>query len=138
MSPELLIEAGWRRINAGGFTDAAGPFWIRDEQGRRELGLLIEERHCNNHIGTLHGGVVMTFADIALGSGVAETLGGPHCATASLQTQFLSVARVGEFLTCRPEVVRHSRQLVFVRGLITVGDRNVASVEAIWKVLEPR
>lgn len=138
MSPETLVEAGWQRIDAGGFTNVAGPFFSRREDGQRVLGLVIEERHCNNHIGTVHGGVIMTFADLALGVGVAEVLGGSNCATASLQTQFLSVARVGEFMTCRPEVVRHSKQLVFVRGLVMVDDRNVASIEAIWKVLEPR
>jgi hypothetical protein len=45
------------------------------------------------------------------------------------------VARVGEFVTVRPEVVRHSKDLIFIRGLICVGDKNIASADGIWKVM---
>jgi len=35
-------------------------------------------------------------------------------------------------------VIRRSKHLVFVRGLISTGDMPVASAEGIWKVLEPK
>jgi len=139
MSPESLTAAGWRRLDADGFTGLAGPFWLySDEAGGRTAGLIIDDRHCNSHMGTLHGGAAMTFADIALGWGASQAIGGTNCATVSLQTQFVSVARVGEFITCRPEVVRASAQMVFMRGLVMADDRAVASAEGIWKVLAPR
>ena len=82
----------------------------------------------------------MTFADIALGAGVAAAMADDrlNCATVSLQTQFVSVARIGEFISCKPEVIRKSKQLVFMRGLIQVGDKTIASAEGIWKLLETR
>ncbi len=135
-----LAAAGWRSVDVGGFTGHVGPFWMRGDNAERALGLIIGEQHCNNHLGTLHGGVVMTFADIALGAGVAAIMDDKrlNLATVSLQTQFVSVARIGEFISCTPEVIRKSRQLVFVRGLIQVGDKTIASAEGIWKLLDDR
>ena len=35
----------------------------------------------------------------------------------------------------RGEIVRGTRSLVFIRGLLTVGERTVAAIDGIWKVL---
>lgn len=55
------------------------------------------------------------------------------CFTASLQMQFVSVARIGDFITCQPEVIRATRDLVSVRGLVKTGDKSIASAEGVWK-----
>ena len=138
MSPEILVEQGWRKLESDGFNGVVGPYWVRGDGANKTLGLIVEERHANVHLGTIHGGVVMTFADIALGSGAAQLLGERrfNCVTASLNTQFVSVAKVGEFISCKPEVIRQSRQLIFIRGLIQVEEKIIASVEGIWKVLD--
>lgn len=138
MDRESLRAAGWDCIKPGGFTGHVGALWRRETDAGQEVGLLVEEHHANNHIGTVHGGVIMTFADNALGMGVSRALGASNCATVSMQTQFVASARIGDFLICCPEVVRRSRQLVFMRGLVCEGDKTVASAEGIWKVLENR
>ncbi len=138
MDRESLRAAGWECIQPGGFTGHVGPLWRREVDEGQQVGLFVGEHHANNHIGTVHGGVLMTFADNALGMGVSRALGASNCATVSLQTQFLASARVGDFLVCRPEVIRKGRQMVFMRGLIDVAGKTVASAEGIWKVLEPR
>lgn len=134
---ETLRAEGWRDLTSSGFTGMTGPFWMRGEGDELEVGLLIEDRHCNSHMGTLHGGVVMTFADIGLGSGVAQLMHEKKTGfvTLSLQTQFVSVARVGEFISCRPEIVRQARDVIFIRGLIKTGDKTIASAEGIWKMM---
>ncbi len=102
-SETQLAEMGWESITAGGFTGQAGPFWRHHSQDRTTLGLLLEEKHCNNHMGTSHGGLIMTFADVGLGAAVADAMGEERfrCVTTSLQTQFVAVARVGEFMRRR-------------------------------------
>lgn len=136
ITPESLQADGWESRELGGFTNHVCPLWTRRDAGGVEVGLIIEERHTNNHIGTLHGGVVMTFADIGLGWAVSNVVGHNMCVTLSLQTQFVSVARVGEFIHCKGEVIRATRSIVFVRGLIMAGDRIVASAEGMWKVMD--
>jgi uncharacterized protein (TIGR00369 family) len=138
MDTEFLEAAGWTRSTGRGFTGHLGPLWVREAETERAVGMFVEDYHCNDFYGTLHGGVVMTLADIGLGHGVARVLGGLGCVTVSLQTQFVATARVGDFVICHSEVIRQSKHLVFVRGLITTGDVTVASAEGIWKVLAPR
>ncbi|MCP5205498.1 MAG: PaaI family thioesterase [Pseudomonadales bacterium] len=111
---------------------------MRDVDGDRAIGLFVADYHCKDYHGALHGGAVMTLADIGLGFGVSRAIAGVPCVTVSQQTQFVASTREGDFIICRPKVVRTSKHLVFVRGLITTGDTAVASAEGIWKVLLPR
>ncbi len=138
MDPAHLKSAGWTTIEVGGFSGQIGLLWVHGTVADTTVGFFAEVRHTNNHIGTVHGGALMTFADIALGYAVVQTLGASNCATAQLQTHFVAAANPGDFITCRPEVVRRSSQLVFMRGLIAVGEKTIASVDGIWKVLEAR
>ena len=86
----------------------------------------------------IHGGALMTFADIALGCGVADAVGvETPFVTVQLQYQFAAAAPLGAFVTCLPEVVRRTSQLVFVRGLLQVGERVIGSADGIWKLIEP-
>src|SRR5258705_10495213 len=52
------------------FLDALGPFYHRRDGRALILGVRIAEKHCNAR-GTAHGGLLMTLADIALGSNLA-------------------------------------------------------------------
>lgn len=139
MTPNDLQADGWTtRILDDGFNEQLSPLWIKGKPGARTVGFFVEKRHTNGHMGTLHGGALMTFADIALGWLVVDSLGEPRCATAQLQTYFVAVARVGEFVSCTAEMVRQTRDMIFVRGLIKVDDKTIANCDGIWKVLPKR
>lgn len=131
------LEAdGWTCLSGVQFHEAAGPYWVRDDGSGRIVGLLGEEQHGNGHVGTIHGGVLMTFADIALGMGVVDAARTRDCVTLQLQLQFTAAAPIGSFLTCRPELVRQTSQIVFMRGLIMAGERTIASADGLWKLLD--
>jgi acyl-coenzyme A thioesterase PaaI-like protein len=55
--------------------------------------------------------------------------------TIQLNTHFLAAVTPGEFIELKGEVTRATRGLVFVRGILSVGDREVAAVDGIWRVL---
>lgn len=132
------LEAnGWTRTSGTQFNAAAGPYWVRKDGSGRMVGLLGEDQHGNGHVGTIHGGVLMTFADIALGMGVVDAANTRDCVTLQLQMQFTAAATIGSFLTCRPELVRKTSQIVFMRGLIMAGERTIASADGMWKLLDP-
>lgn len=140
MDDATLKAEGWAHFDAPGFSSQVGPFWVRQVEGPGsgtgwEIGALATEKLTNNHIHTVHGGALMTFADVALGYSVVQLLGGTNCVTTQLQLHFVSTARFGEFITCAAEVVRQSSSLVFMRGLIKAGGRTVASADGIWKIL---
>jgi acyl-coenzyme A thioesterase PaaI-like protein len=138
MDAAALQAAGWRAIEAPGFTGFIAPLWVRGTAGvDRTVGFIADARH-TNYQQTVHGGALMTYADIALGWAVADALGHSHCVTMQLALQFVSSPRVGDFISCRPELVRRTSQMVFVRGLILAGDKTVASADGIWKVRTPQ
>ncbi len=138
MTPETLTAQGWTRLDIDGFSRVSGGLWTRGRLPELELGFLSGPQHVNGHMSTVHGGMLLTLADVSLGYAVIQQLGAMNCVTAQLQTQFISAAKVGEFIVCRPQVLRQSSDLVFLRGLIAVGERTVASVDGIWKILKPR
>lgn len=133
-----MTAAGWRPLEAPGFSSAIAPLWTRGDGPGRSVAFVAGPHHSNTHIGTVHGGVLMTFADIVLGLNVADLLGAPLCVTAQLQLQFVSVGRIGSLVIGTPEVVRQTRSLVFMRGLITADGETIASADGIWKILAPR
>ncbi len=138
LTPKHLLDEGWIKRESDGFNAAVGPFWEKIEGQTITLGIFVEQRHTNMHIGTIHGGVVMTLSDLGLGSAIRPVHGDLcySCVTASLNVQFLSVARVGDFVTVHPEILRTSKQMLFIRGLLKLGDKIIASAEGIWKVME--
>lgn len=138
VTSDSLAAEGWRALRPVGFSGLVGDLWARGSGAELDIGFLAGPQHSNGHMGTVHGGMLLTFADIALGYAVARILGGAHCVTAQLQMHFVSAARVGDFVSCRPEIIRHSAQLVFTRGLIMAGERTAASADGIWKILAPR
>lgn len=131
--------AGWKPLPAEGYPALVGPFWGRREPGeaaRRawRYGFIAEPRHTNLG-GVVHGGMLMSFADDVLGITVWEAAGRRPCTTVQLNTQFVSPARIGEFVEGRAEVLRATRTVVFVRGTLQVGDRTVAAADGVWKIL---
>jgi len=127
-------SADWRLLQPEGYPALIGPFWYRREEGGFRYGFTAEPRHLNNG-GVVHGGMLMSFADDVLGMTVWEAAGRRPCTTVQLSTQFISPARLGEFVEGRAEIMRTTRSVVFVRGLVTVGDRTVIHADGIWKIL---
>ena len=99
--------------------------------------MLADERHTNVH-GIVHGGMLMTFADTGMGITVWEALGRKPCVTIQFNIQFLDAAQPGEFLELDVQVLRQSSTVVFVRGLVRSGERQVAAADGVWKTIRPR
>jgi uncharacterized protein (TIGR00369 family) len=135
---EAAMEAdGWRRLPTIRYSAALGPTFTKRIDGKITAALLAQEHLGNDNLGIIHGGAMMTFADMAMGIGVGYAMGGKATfVTAQLAVQFTAAAKVGELITCQPEVVRKTSSMVFVRGLIEAGGRTVASVDGIFKLLD--
>jgi acyl-coenzyme A thioesterase PaaI-like protein len=138
MDEAALLAQGWVRIPAVRYTAAIGPTFMRRIAGKVTAALLAQEHLGNDNLGIVHGGAMMTFADMAMGIGVGHALGGSsQFVTAQMAVQFVAAANVGELITCQPEVVRKTSSMAFVRGLIEAEGRVVASCDGIFKLLDP-
>jgi uncharacterized protein (TIGR00369 family) len=131
-----LLAAGWERLADEGFIDHVGPLFVRPgADGFRSFGFVAETRHANL-IGLVHGGMLMTLADRALGVAAWDAAGGRPSVTIQFDMQFVAASRMGDFVEVRPELVRLTSSLVFMRGAALVGDRVVAAANGVWKILE--
>ena len=129
---------GWSQWSSDAFEVHAGPFYSR----RREDGSVVcafrsEAKHMNGG-GFMHGGCLLTFADYALFSIGEDALKGGHSVTASLNGDFLDSVGVGELIEATGEVTRAGGSMVFIRGLVTSGERKLLSFTGIVKKIRGR
>lgn len=129
--------AGWVPVVSDHFIGLVGPLWTKEENGATRYGFLAERRHLNRN-GMVHGGMIMSFADQALGLAAWTANGMRPQATAQLDTHFVSGVKEGEFVEAECRVVRKTRWLLFMAGELKVGERMVATANGLWKVREPR
>lgn len=131
------IPHGWEVRHFGrpdGFSSLIGPLLSRREGDGWIHGILIEPRHLNAR-GAVHGGLIATLADHALGMQVWDALDGHPCATVQLNVHYVAAGKEADFLVVRGEVIRKTRSIVFMRGLVIADDRTVAMVDGVWKKL---
>jgi uncharacterized protein (TIGR00369 family) len=135
MSEQVQIPEGYKCLaGISPAEDHIGPFYYRKSDQGLELGFHARAENCNG-IGTVHGGVLMCFADyvvtmLAL-SGVKE-----NCATISFTSDFLSAARLGDWVAGRGEVIRRTGSMTFVSGQLLVGEEVALTFQAVLRRLK--
>jgi acyl-coenzyme A thioesterase PaaI-like protein len=131
------VPPGWTAIASKAFGIHVGPFYRPAEGPKLVCGFLADERHGNKR-GVVHGGMLATAFDVALGNACWDAAGQKPCATVQLNVHFIGAVKLGEFAIIRPEVVKTTRSVVFLRGTMTVDDRIVGTADGVWKILEWR
>jgi uncharacterized protein (TIGR00369 family) len=126
---------GWREMSRSPLPGELGLPWARRSEAGWQYGLLTNERHVNPQ-GVVHGGVLLALADHALSLHAWEAAERSPCTTIQLNGHFLDAVRPGEFVRVEGEVTRRTRTLVFTRGLLRAGGRDVAAVDGIWRILQ--
>ena len=116
------------------FENHVGPFGYRQEGDRIRFAFRSDGRHANTG-GTLHGGMLMTFADFALCLATVWDQPGEKCVTVSCHCDFIAPGTPGAVIEATGEVVRRTRTLAFVRGEVLEDDRVLLSYSAIVRRL---
>jgi len=124
------IPAGYTVLERGGvYFQALGPLYQRvAEDGTLVIAVRVADKHANL-LGVAHGGMLMTLADSAMGINVGLARPGSQAAQSSVTTmlsnEFLSPARIGDWLEARTRIRRNGQRVVFVDCTLTVGEREV-------------
>jgi uncharacterized protein (TIGR00369 family) len=111
-----------------------GPVYERGATGAKRYALRVDERHLNMR-GVVHGGMLMTFADAALGQAAWDVTDHAPSVTLNMQCHFLQGARNGDLIEVSPVLMRQTRALLFIRGDFKVGEDTVMTVASLWKLL---
>lgn len=114
--------------------DFIGPFFFFMEGPHSRTAFRIQEHHCNAH-DSVHGGVLMSFADYTLCLG-ANGGSSESVATVSCNNEFVAPAYQGELVLGQAETIRRGRSIVFVRCTLAVEDRIVLSSSAVIKRIQ--
>jgi len=125
------IPTGYRHWVGDKAEDAIGPFFFYMDGDSPRTAFRVEARHCNAH-DSVHGGILMTFADYTLclgaNAGTSESV-----ATVSLNCEFTAPAFTGAIVKGECEVIRRGGSIVFTRCDLKVDDQVVLVASAVIK-----
>lgn len=131
--PDGFSQLNWSR----GFGRQIGPlFEHREGPGQAQLAFRVEEHHTNG-LGNCHGGMLMSFADMAWGR-IISLQKSYSWVTVRLMCDFLSGAKLGDWVEGEGELIGDEDMLFTVRGRIWCGDRTLITGTGIFKALSPR
>lgn len=137
-APEDLDALPWRLVRGEGFNAHLGPVSFARAGENAWVGRLdLDARHINVG-GVCHGGVLMSLADIAMGTATYEAGGGHPCATIEMDCHFLAAAKRGQTLLARATQLRRVRGLSFMECRLEAGGREVLRASGLWKYLDGR
>jgi uncharacterized protein (TIGR00369 family) len=114
-----------------GYSVAFGPVYLN--RSERKLGFRVEKSHLNP-FGLCHGGAMATFADlqvIAVKDGPGIKPG--FSPTVSMSVDYLSPARLGDWVEATVTLAKATRSLIFTQALITANGETVARATALYR-----
>lgn len=138
--PSPAVPEGFKARRFGeGFIGLVGPLYTRRIDGSVpgiQLGFRVEQRHCNP-MGILHGGMMATFCDMLLPISahvLSPDIGERFLPTISLQLDYLAGSPLGAWVQGEAQLLRATRTLVFLQGLVKADDTPVARVSGVFKI----
>ena len=137
MSADPDIPEGFKPRRFGdGFVSTNGPLYLKKLERGILLGFRVEPRHCNP-MGICHGGMISTFCDMLLPISahyLSADLARRFLSTISLQVDFLAPSPKGAWVQGEAQLLRATRSMVFMQGLVTADGQSVARVSGIFKI----
>lgn len=123
----------WRGDEA---EDFVGPFFFSMDNDRITTAFRIQPHNCNGHQ-TLHGGIMMMFADYTLC--IAAIEGGQEgVVTVSCSNEFVAPAKAGDIVIGHGEIIRKGASLIFVRARLEVDGRTIMTSSGVLKRVKRR
>jgi len=111
-----------------------GPLFNKKTKEGLVIGFRAEEKHCNAR-GLVHGGVLSSLADVALGYNAAFATTPPTpIVTASLTIDYAGAARLGDWIEISTDLQKVGRSMAFANCYFAVEDKRIARASAVFTV----
>lgn len=132
--PAVYIEDGpdqgwmkWEQDDSheGRFAQSALQPILWREDGDKVRAKMASGREHTNNGAMLHGGFLMSFADMALFAIAYKSLEKTHAVTVTCNFEFLGAGEPGVDVEALGEVVQETGKTIFVRAIAYQGDRPV-------------
>ncbi|TIH11050.1 PaaI family thioesterase [Pseudomonas leptonychotis] len=131
-----IIPAGFTPLfRSSPFLDLLGPIYNQRSDTGLVIGLRAEEKHCNAR-GLVHGGVLSSLADVALGYNSAFAQEPPTpIVTSSLTIDYAGTAKLGDWITLETDVQKVGKSLAFANCYVVVESVRIARASAVFSVI---
>jgi len=136
---ELAPKAGFTLHNrASPMTEPWMPIYRRVNARSVYLGVWLAEKHCNSR-GLVHGGFIATLADNTMGYTCGQALKADGrriegLVTISLNVDYLGSAKLGQWMSWEPELLKAGRSIAFTTSLIRADGKTIARANATFKI----
>jgi len=126
-----------------GFLVHVGPLYmqpLREDPRLFVLALRAEARHANRY-GVVHGGLLATLADTAIGANLARTGASPAVditLTVSLTLNYIAGAQVGDWIEARARLVKERGRVRFGECDVACGKKLLVQASASFYVPQPQ
>ena len=100
-----------------------------------EFKTTIKDIHLNKREIT-HGGFICSFIDAGAGTAVYRTTGQKSCVTVSLDVKFIAPTRLNDEIIGKVQILKKTKNMVFVNCILKKKDQLVASASGVWKVIK--
>jgi uncharacterized protein (TIGR00369 family) len=132
------IPAGFEpHFRKSPMTDPWEPLYSRRLEKTVQMGLRLAKAHTNSR-GLIHGGLIASLSDNAMGYACAQAMGwdtSKSLVTISLVVDFIGTAQIGQWLAIETEVIRAGSTICFAQGLIKADDIVIARANGTFRVV---
>ena len=117
-------------------TDPWEPLYSKRTDKAVVMGLRLARSHTNSR-GLIHGGLIASLADIAMGHSCGVKLGGgARLVTVGLAVDFTGTAQIGQWLSVESQVIKTGGTLCFVQSLVTADGVVIARANGTFRVIK--
>jgi acyl-coenzyme A thioesterase PaaI-like protein len=119
----------WQMVDSSRYNGQVLRKMIVRSEGEGKARLRMFPEHMHSNLGNnVHGGVTLGFIDVAL-FGASRMFGLIEAGTAvtlDLSVQFIGAGRINEPMDAEVELLKETRRLLFLRGLVLQGNDKIA------------
>lgn len=132
---DLIPEGFEPHFRKSPLTDPWEPLYSRRTEKSVSIGLRLAKPHTNSR-GLIHGGLIASLADNAMGYSCSQALGWRvSLVTISLAVDFVGSAEIGQWLAVEGEVIKTGNTLCFAQSLIKADGATIARANASFRVV---
>lgn len=133
---EKTVPEGFEPIeHVGPFLEMFGPIYVKKEGKRHVLGMRVEHKHLNSG-GIAHGGMLVSFADSALGVNLGHWFTPPlPMVTVNLSTDFALAAELGDWIEAHVDIQKVGASLAFANCYLHAGKKRILRASGVFAIL---
>jgi len=128
------IPAGFHpHFKSSSMTDPWEPLYSKKMEDRIQIGFQSNEAHTNSR-GLVHGGLITTIADNAMGLSCASQYADPRSlVTVHIAVDFISIAKVNQWLLFDTSYNKVGNSICYAQCFVYADEKIVARANAVFK-----